>query len=105
MRQTLILVHRWLGVAVCLLFLVWFPSGIVMMYWDFPGVTPLDRLKRSPALDAAGIRIAPREAARAIDVSGPDRVSLAMTYDGRPFYRFESHQGAADVYADTGEAI
>ena len=53
MKRLLILVHRWLGVALCLLFLIWFPSGIGMMYWGFPDVTERDRLGRAPALDAA----------------------------------------------------
>jgi hypothetical protein len=35
--STAIFVHRWLGVALCTVFLIWFPSGIGMM-WDYPGV-------------------------------------------------------------------
>jgi len=31
-RPALVRLHRWLGVPLCLLFLVWFPTGIVMMY-------------------------------------------------------------------------
>ena len=62
LKRSLILVHRWLGVALCLLFLLWFASGIGMMYWDFPGVTPADRLERSPALAPAAIVLSPAEA-------------------------------------------
>ena len=39
-----IVTHRYLGVAVGLLMLVWFASGIVMMYVPYPGLTPKDRL-------------------------------------------------------------
>jgi hypothetical protein len=39
-----IITHRYLGVAVGLLMLVWFASGIVMMYVPYPGLTPKDRL-------------------------------------------------------------
>src|SRR3954470_22592991 len=39
LTRVLLVVHRWLGVALCVLFLIWFPSGIGMMYWDFPSVT------------------------------------------------------------------
>jgi hypothetical protein len=42
-RATVIL-HRYLGVAVGLLMLVWFASGIVMMYVPYPGLTGKDRL-------------------------------------------------------------
>ena len=41
MIKTAVFLHRWLGVALCLFFLLWFPSGIGMMYWDFPAVTVL----------------------------------------------------------------
>ena len=51
LKRALIFVHRWLGVALCLIFLLWFPSGLVMMYWDFPSISPGDR---------AGTRACPR---------------------------------------------
>ena len=62
LTRAAIFVHRWLGVALCVVFLIWFPSGIGMMYWDFPGVSPADRLERMPALDASTVRLSPEEA-------------------------------------------
>ena len=62
LKRSIIFVHRWLGVALCLFFLLWFPSGIGMMYWDFPSVKAADRLERSPALDPSTIRLSPAEA-------------------------------------------
>src|SRR5262249_49598551 len=44
MKKSLVFLHRWMGVALCLIFLVWFVSGIVMMYCGYPGVTAADRL-------------------------------------------------------------
>ena len=35
--RALILLHRWLGVAFCLLFAMWFATGIVMHFVPFPG--------------------------------------------------------------------
>ena len=35
----LIFFHRWVGIALCLVFLLWFPSGIGMMYWGYPSVS------------------------------------------------------------------
>jgi hypothetical protein len=46
-KRLAIVVHRWPGVSLCLFFLLWFPSGIGMMYWDFPSVTGADRLDMS----------------------------------------------------------
>ena len=47
--RLLIAVHRWLGVTLCLFFLLWFPSGIGMMYWGMLAVRPIDRFERWPA--------------------------------------------------------
>ena len=104
LKRSLILVHRWLGVALCLVFLLWFPSGIGMMYWDFPSVSAGDRLERAPALDPSKIVLSPSEAAARLgEGQGRGQVRL-NTFDGRPVYRFGGGRGgAAIVYADTGE--
>jgi len=99
MKRLLNFVHRWLGVALCLLFLIWFPSGIGMMYWGFPDVTPADVLKRSPALDPGTIRLSPAEAYANFGTDEPPPAVTLNTFDGRPVYRF--NEGL--VYADTGE--
>ena len=102
-KRFLIFLHRWLGVALCLLFLLWFASGIVMMYTDFPAVLAEDRLERSPALDASAVRLSPAEAAAKIDSrkrNGPIRLN---TFDGRPVYRFGTGRGERLIYADNGE--
>src|SRR5215510_10905377 len=40
-----VITHRYLGVAVGLLMLVWFFSGIVMMYVSFPGLSAEQRIR------------------------------------------------------------
>jgi len=43
LKRSLIVVHRWLGVALSVVFLIWFVSGIMMMYWSswsFPSDAP-----------------------------------------------------------------
>ena len=103
LRRAAIVVHRWLGVALCLVFLLWFPSGIGMMYWDFPGVTAADRLERSPALDRSKVLLSPGEAFATLgELQAPTQIRL-NTFDGRPVYRFRAGQGEHLVYADTGE--
>src|SRR4030088_215887 len=103
MKRSLIFVHRWLGVSVCLFFLLWFPSGIGMMYWDFPGVTAADRLDRLPALEPSTIRLSPAEAFEALTQSQPPADLRLTTFDGRPAYRFRAGGRESLVYADTGE--
>src|SRR5260221_6840239 len=93
-KQALIFVHRWLGVALCVLFLLWFPSGFVMMYWDYPRVSPADRLAHAAALDPATITFSPAEAAARTGIEPSDAIRLA-TFGGRPMYRF----GGAEIAA------
>jgi PepSY-associated transmembrane protein len=102
-KKSLIFLHRWIGVALCLLFAMWFASGIVLMYWDFPSVSAEDRLQRSPALDPSTIRLSPAEAAAGLDLEqAASRVRL-NTFDARPVYRFTTDRGDRIVYADSGE--
>jgi len=117
LKRYLIFVHRWLGVALSILFTLWFVSGIVMMYWGFPGITRTDRLSRVPLLDPAQIQLSPEEAyARLKRDDSPGR-ALLTSFDGRPVYQFGAGGGGgrgrrggrggrgggdAMVYADDG---
>ena len=38
-------VHRWLGIVTCLLFVLWFVSGLVMLYVPFPSLDAEERLE------------------------------------------------------------
>jgi hypothetical protein len=104
LKRFLVFVHRWLGVALCLVFLLWFPSGIGMMYWGYPDVSADDRLDRAPALDRTKILLSPAEAYARLDRSAPppSQARLSM-FDGRPVYRFRVGGSGATVFADTGE--
>jgi PepSY-associated transmembrane protein len=102
-KRSLIFIHRWLGIALCVLFLLWFPSGIGMMYFPMPSVTAASRLERQPVLDPSRVMVSPREAA---DKVGVDAEDLRLTsFDGRPAYRPDGGRGGGGpvLYADTGE--
>ena len=61
-RRCMILTHRYLGIALSLTIVMWFASGIVMMYaGGMPRVTPETRLARLPNLDLAQVRLTPAE--------------------------------------------
>lgn len=104
------LFHRWVGVVLCLLFLLWFPSGIGMMYFGMPTVTVRDRLERAPTLHADSIVLSPAQAAERAGITvTPAQVRL-NSYNGRPVYRLGGggRGGAATgdlhiIYADTGD--
>jgi hypothetical protein len=104
LKRALIFIHRWMGVLLCLLFLSWFASGMVMMYWQYPEVTPGDRLSREPALDAARIRLSPQEAYARLEIDSPPASASLGTFDGRPAYRFRfGLDDESIVYADDGQ--
>ncbi|KQM80066.1 PepSY domain-containing protein [Xylophilus sp. Leaf220] len=64
MKPALVFLHKWLGVALALLFLVWFLSGVVLYFVPFPALTQTERLAGLPALQLpAGCCLAPDAAA------------------------------------------
>ena len=103
-KRSLIFLHRWVGASLCLLFLLWFASGIVMMYWDFPSVRAEDRLERSPRLDAPRIQLSPEEAFARLKSAPSAATQVRLnTFDGRPVYRLRPGREDRLIYADTGE--
>ena len=104
-RRVVILTHRYLGIALSALIVVWFASGIVMMYaGGMPRLTPELRLERLPALDLSAVHLTPAEAAeRAGMPQDPGRMVLLSVQD-RPAYRI-SGPGTTTVFADTGDIL
>jgi hypothetical protein len=105
LRKYTILCHRWLGVGFCLLFALWFLSGIVMMYCDYPAVSREERLARAAVLEPRRIRLSPDEVLARLQLkTPPQRVRITML-DGRPVYRF--HYGALQyaAFADNGQLL
>src|SRR6202034_4818618 len=87
-RQTmkaLILLHRWLGVGFCLLFAMWFASGIVMHFVPFPAMTEAARFSALSPIDVAQVRLGPQQAVSASGLASAQRVRLVQRIDG-PLY-------------------
>jgi hypothetical protein len=129
-KRWLYLVHRWTGIALCLLFAAWFLSGVVMMYVDFPQLDRDERLSGLPPLDFSRAELSPAQAVarlsqgdfvaigaphenrpRAVDdpaqpLTAPAAVRLGMLL-GRPVYRIDAGGGAQPcvVFADSGELL
>ena len=104
-RKWLILSHRYLGIGLGLLFVVWFASGIGMIYArGMPSLTDELRLERLQPLDLESVRVTPLEAAERAGLDESlGRVTLLTVMD-RPAYRLGGG-GAATVFADTGELM
>lgn len=88
--RALIQVHRWLGIVFCLLFAMWFASGVVMHFVPFPSLTEAERIDGLAAVEgSAGLR-SPAEAAGAVKDAA--RVRLLQRID-RPVYVVSSTTG------------
>ena len=109
-RKLLIYSHRWLGISIGLMFVVWFISGLILMYYGMPHLTAGERLMRMSPLDASKVGVTPAQAAEGAgltDRKAPTRVRVAMLGD-RPVYRFNYGSSFGTwvvVYADTGEPM
>ena len=98
-------IHRYLGLVFCLIFVVWFASGIVMVYARMPAYEPAERTARLAALDSASIHVTPADAlehARLGDAPARIRIS---TLRSRPVYRFFVRGEWVTVFADDGRFL
>ncbi|RYF39810.1 MAG: PepSY domain-containing protein [Comamonadaceae bacterium] len=50
LKRGVIFIHKWLGVLLALLFLMWFVSGLVLYFVPFPSLTTSERLAGLPPL-------------------------------------------------------
>lgn len=73
--------HRWLGIGGCLLFILWFVSGIAMMYVRMPAVTPAERFSHAAPLDSATIGLSVAEAMAISGGSANGPIQLTMLVD------------------------
>ena len=105
-RFSLIFFHRWLGIAVGLMFILWTLSGVILMYYGIPHHTAGERLTRLPPLDLSTATVSPAEALAKVGGT-PFRLRVSM-HDDRPVYRINTGEvfgSWALVYADTGELM
>jgi hypothetical protein len=105
LRQ-LYLWHRYLGMALCALFLMWFVSGIVMMYARMPILFPEERLSLLAPIDLDRVIVSPAQAAAQAGLeAAPRRIRLAAL-GGRPiYYMLPRNRRWVAVFADNGEPL
>jgi hypothetical protein len=105
LKTLLILSHRYIGIPLSFMFVMWFVSGFFMIYTGgMPEVTPAMQVEGAAALNFAQIRLSPVDAA---NIAGyePPTASL-RTVLGRPVYVL-GDPGYDDtfVFADDGELM
>src|SRR4051812_29501841 len=83
MMRAIVLLHRWLGIAFCLLFAMWFATGIVMHFVPFPSLTEAERFAGLLPIDRAETRqLAVADAVTASGIADATRIRLIQRSDG-----------------------
>lgn len=104
-KRQLHLWHRWLGIVIGLLVLLWFGSGIVMMYVPYPELTEQERMAWLAPLAPSHIHTGAGAAWAATTLPGmPDAVRL-NTVAGRPSWHFQHGGRWHSVLADSGTLL
>lgn len=88
------------------MFVLWFLSGLVMMYVGFPELTPVERFAGLMPITIDSELIIPAQAARSAELNQPPtRARLTMVL-GRPAYHFLTAEGSwSTVFADEGTGL
>ena len=105
-KRSMVLLHLYAGAALCVLFVSWFVSGVVMMYQGYPGLTARERYAAMPALQCAHCVIGPIDALAAAGiVNGTTSPRLGMLRE-RPIWRAMDSTGRwLGVFADDGTRL
>lgn len=102
--------HRYIGIPLSFMFVVWFVSAFFMIYTGgMPRITPDQRVDGMEAIDFSRVQL---DLAQAMAVAGFDsetwmpRQASLVSILGRPVYRLgESGYGAVHLAADNGELL
>ena len=104
LQRALFLTHRWLGIVMCTFFFLWFASGMVMMYVEYPELTRDERLKSLPPLDLGSIKHSPYSVVESLNIPSVFSSVSLSSVQGRPAYHFGSPDSETTiVFADTAE--
>jgi hypothetical protein len=103
-RKALIYTHRWIGITLTTVFVIWFVSGVIFVYVGMPTLPAEERLRRMEPLDVSTIAVSPAAAASQAGLKSPSRVRVAMS-GGRPVYRLLSSGTWQTIYADSGAPL
>ena len=105
MQKWLVLAHRWLAIGMCLLFVGWFISGLVLMYVAFPNLNGRERAAGLARIEWQRVRVLPDEALRLSGVTEfPHELRLEMM-GAEPVYRIQDDASPTTVSARTGRVV
>lgn len=95
--------HRWLGVATCLIFALWFASGAVLLFKPFPSLRHAEKLTFSQPIDMAAIAISPSQAVSAAEINASGL--RLVTRAGHPSYLVDDGQHTIVIDARSGRRL
>ena len=102
MLKTFVWLHRWLGIALCLLFAVWFASGAILLFVPFPSLDGAEARAGAEPVALNRVAIAPR----AVLAGVPGGATLRLVERlAQPVYVIGSAAGDRAVSAQTGAAV
>jgi uncharacterized iron-regulated membrane protein len=107
LKRWLYLLHRWLGIALCLVMALWFLSGMVMLYVGYPKLTAEEQAAGLPplALEQCCVPLAEAVAAAGGPQAAPAPWRLSSVA-GEPRYLFgDGRRAALAVDARSGQRI
>jgi hypothetical protein len=93
--------HRWLGVGTCVLFAMWFASGVVMMYVPFPSLTDEEYVSRLEPIDWSQVMVSPTRALAAAGLTAYPRQLRLEMWNSMPVYRVRDWAGPEVTIAAT----
>ncbi len=100
--SAMVLLHRWLGIAFCLPFAMWFATGIVMHFVPFPSLAEAERFAGLGHLDRSAPRISVAAAVAASAIADATRVRLIQRGD-TPVYVVSGPSRSRAVRASDGQ--
>jgi uncharacterized iron-regulated membrane protein len=105
LKRWLHLGHRWLGVVLGLLVLLWFVSGLIMLFVARPQLSEAERLAGLPVIEAGNVRVSPMAAWQALGLSGEPSAIRLNAAGGQPAYRILANKQWHTVNAENGQIL
>lgn len=97
-------IHKIAGLLLSILFLMWFLSGIVMIYYSFPRVSVADKLQKQQTIDITNLPSIDTLVSILPDSVKLQSISLDMYFD-RPVFHYKNKGQTSDLYADSLQPI
>ena len=105
-KRLLYLIHRWFGILMCLMIFLWFASGIVMMYVEYPQLTERERVQALSPLVLDTIEV---DVSSLTERITPDQVITSFSVSShleRPAFHAQFNNGTSlMLFADTGDDV